>query len=179
MRERRDAGVAAAAFAVGASELVGREFPGAVATVGDLRFEPGSFNVIPGRATLALEFRAAETGTLDRLEDALLACAYREADARRVDLEVEPVGRWEPTPLDARACDAIERAAERLRLRTMRMPSGAGHDAQALAGVTPAGMVFVPSVGGVSHDPRELTSWEDCANGADVLLGATLELAGA
>jgi beta-ureidopropionase / N-carbamoyl-L-amino-acid hydrolase len=58
------------------------------------------------------------------------------------------------------------------------MRSGAGHDAQALAGVTAAGMVFVPSVGGVSHDPRELTRAEDCRNGANVLLAAALELAG-
>jgi N-carbamoyl-L-amino-acid hydrolase len=178
MGERRDAGLAAAAFAVATESLVAREFPGAVATVGDLRLEPGAFNVIPGRAVLSLEFRAAEAATLDRLEHALLVCARREAEARRVDLEIEPVGRWEPTPLDAGACDAIERAAERLGLRALRMPSGAGHDAQALAGVTRAGMVFVPSVGGISHDPRELTSWEDCAHGADVLLGAVLELAG-
>ena len=61
----------------------------------------------------------------------------------------------------------------------MRMPSGAGHDAQALAAVTPSGMVFVPSIGGISHDPSERTSWEDCANGADVLAGAALALAGA
>ena len=57
------------------------------------------------------------------------------------------------------------------------MPSGAGHDAQALAAITPSGMVFVPSVGGVSHDPSEHTRWEDCVNGANVLLNATVELA--
>jgi N-carbamoyl-L-amino-acid hydrolase len=179
MGERRDAGLAAAAFALAASDLVAREFPGAVATVGELRLQPGAFNVIPGLAELALEFRAGDAATLDRLEDALLARARREADARGVAVEVEPVGRWEPTPLDAGVCDVIEHAAARLGLRALRMRSGAGHDAQALAAVTAAGMVFVPSVGGVSHDPRELTSWEDCANGADVLLGAALALAGA
>jgi N-carbamoyl-L-amino-acid hydrolase len=178
MGERRDAGLAAAAFALGASELVTRDFAGAVATVGELRMVPGAFNVIPGFAEAALECRAADDATLDRLEGALLACARDEAAARDVTLEVEPVGRWASTPLDAGVCEAIDRAAARLALRAQRMTSGAGHDAQALAGVTPAGMVFVPSVGGISHDPRELTSWQDCANGADVLLGAALDLAG-
>jgi beta-ureidopropionase / N-carbamoyl-L-amino-acid hydrolase len=177
MDERRDAGLAAAAFMLAASDLVVREFPGTVATVGELRLAPGAFNVVPGRATLSLEFRAADGETLDRLERALLACADREAGARAVEVGVEPVGRWEPTPLDGGVCDAIERAAQRLGLRSTRMPSGAGHDAQALAGVTPSGMVFVPSIGGISHDPGECTSWEDCANGADVLAGAALELA--
>jgi N-carbamoyl-L-amino-acid hydrolase len=73
--------------------------------------------------------------------------------------------------------DAVERSAQRLALRSMRMASGAGHDAMALAEVTPAGMVFVPSVGGRSHDPSELTPWQSCVDGANVLLGAALELA--
>ena len=59
----------------------------------------------------------------------------------------------------------------------MELPSGAGHDAQALAAITPSGMIFVPSVGGISHDPAEYTAWEDCVNGANVLLGATVQLA--
>ena len=59
----------------------------------------------------------------------------------------------------------------------MRLASGAGHDAQALASVTPSGMIFVPSVAGLSHDPGELTPWDDCVNGANVLLGAALALA--
>jgi N-carbamoyl-L-amino-acid hydrolase len=59
----------------------------------------------------------------------------------------------------------------------MELPSGAGHDAQALAPVTPVGMVFVPSVGGISHDPSERTAWDDCVNGANALLGATVSLA--
>jgi N-carbamoyl-L-amino-acid hydrolase len=74
-------------------------------------------------------------------------------------------------------CETIERAAAALTLTTKRFPSGAGHDAQALAAVTPSGMIFVPSVGGVSHDPRELTAWDDAVNGANVLLGTVLELA--
>jgi len=87
------------------------------------------------------------------------------------------VGRWEPTAFDPGVRDAIEAAAGELGLSSMRLPSGAGHDAQALAGVTRAGMIFVPSIGGLSHAPGESTSWEDCVNGANVLLGAALALA--
>ena len=127
---------------------------------------------------LALEFRSPDAGVLDELEGALFARARSEAQARGVEVEVYAVGRWDPTPLDTGVCDAIERAAERLGLRWLRLSSGAGHDAQALAAVTAAGMLFVPSVGGRSHDPRELTAWEDCVSGANVLLGTALELAG-
>jgi N-carbamoyl-L-amino-acid hydrolase len=177
MDARRDAGLAAAAFELGAEEIVRRDFPGCVATVGDLRLEPGAFNVVPGAARVSLECRAPEPEPLARLETALLERAHVAAAARRVELEIEPVGRGGPTPLDPGVCDVIEEAAGALGLTSMRVPSGAGHDAQALAGVTRAGMVFVPSVNGKSHDPSELTHWEDCVNGANVLLGAALALA--
>jgi hydantoinase/carbamoylase family amidase len=178
MDARRDAGLAAASFAVAVNELVVRDFPGCVATIGDLHLEPGAYNVVPGSALVALEFRSGDAAELEALEAALLDAARREADAHGGELEIAPVGRWEPTPLDAGVCEAIEEAAAALGLRALRLRSGAGHDAQALAGVTPAGMVFVPSAAGLSHDPGESTAWEDCVNGANVLLGAALALAG-
>jgi beta-ureidopropionase / N-carbamoyl-L-amino-acid hydrolase len=178
MDARKDAGVAAARFICVAHELVVGDFPGCVATVGDVHFEPGAFNVVPGAARLALEFRSLDRDRLDALESALLAAAHAAAEAHALGLDVTPVGRWEPTDLAPSVCDVVERAAAALALTSVRLPSGAGHDAQALAGVTPSGMIFVPSVGGVSHDPREHTAWEDCVNGANVLLGAALELSG-
>jgi hydantoinase/carbamoylase family amidase len=177
MDARRDAGLAAASFALAVNEIVVRNFPGCVATIGDVRFEPGAYNVVPGKARVALEFRSADAVELDRLERALLGAADAAAEEREVVLEIEPVGRWEPTSLDAGVCDVIETAAAELGLSAMRMRSGAGHDAQALARVTPAGMIFVPSIAGLSHDPGESTAWEDCVNGANVLLGAALALA--
>jgi N-carbamoyl-L-amino-acid hydrolase len=177
MSGRRDAGVGAAAFVVGVRERVLGDFPGCVATIGRLALEPGAFNVIPGRARVALEFRSLDLAQLDALEQELLALAHREADAHGLALDVELAGRWEPTPLDEGARAAIARAAVALGLSTLELPSGAGHDAQALAPVTRSGMLFVPSTGGVSHQPREHTSWPDCVNGANVLLGAALELA--
>ena len=177
MDARQDAGLAAASFAVAAEELVVRNFPGCVATVGDVRLEPGAYNVVPGSAHLALEFRALETPELDVLETALLDRARNEAARRGVELGITPVGRWEPTTLDAGLGAVIERVAGGLGLASMRLPSGAGHDAQVLAGITRAGMIFVPSVGGLSHAPGELTAWEDCVNGANVLLAAALAIA--
>lgn len=178
MEGRRDAAVAAARVILGVREIVVRDFPGCVVTVGDVRVEPGAFNVVPGLARLALEFRSVDEGELDAIESAVLARARAEADADGIGLDVSPVARWLPTSLDPGVSDAIERAAASLGLTTKRLPSGAGHDAQALAVVTPSGMIFLPSVGGVSHDPREYTAWDDVVNGANVLLGTVHQLAG-
>jgi N-carbamoyl-L-amino-acid hydrolase len=81
-----------------------------------------------------------------------------------------------PANAAADAQRAIERVAGRLGLASRRLPSGAVHDAQMMAQLSPMGMIFVPSIGGVSHSPRELTNWDHCAHGADVLLGTVLEM---
>lgn len=177
MEGRRDAGVAAARIILAVREIVVRDFPGCVATIGDVRVEPGAFNVVPGVARLALEFRSQHEAELDAMESALLARARAEANDEGTGIEINPVGRWQPIGLDPKLADSIERAATSLGLSTKRLASGAGHDAQVLAEVTRSGMIFVPSVGGVSHDPRELTPWEDVVNGANVLLGTVYELA--
>ena len=177
MDARRDAAVGAAAFVLGVRETVTRDFPGCVATVGDITIEPGSFNIVPGRARLRLECRSLDAARLDELERALDDRARTEAEAFGLDVIVERVGRWEPASTDARIRSAFSAAAATLDLTTMELPSGAGHDAQVLAAITPSGMILVPSVGGISHDPAEYTAWEDCVNGANVLLGATVHLA--
>jgi beta-ureidopropionase / N-carbamoyl-L-amino-acid hydrolase len=178
MAARRDAGLAASAFVVSANELVVRDFPSCVATVGDVRVEPGAFNVVPGSARVALEFRSLDSGELDALESALLREAEAAAAEHALGVDVTPVGRWEPTALDPGLRAAVERAAAGLGLTTAELSSGAGHDAQALAAVVPSGMIFVPSTGGISHDAREHTPWEDCVNGANTLLRAALGYAG-
>jgi len=153
------------------------DFTGCVATVGDIVTEPGSYNVVPGRATLQLECRAADDVRLTALELALTQRALAEAEAFGLDVTVEPVGRWEPAPTDPTVRALIAGAASALGLTSMQVPSGAGHDAQWLAAITRSGMVFVPSVGGISHDASEHTAWADCVNGANVLLHATVRLA--
>lgn len=177
MGDRRDALVAASAFVLRVREMVVRDFPGCVATVGDITVDPGAFNVVPGRARARVECRALDIGALDALEHALDGAAREEAAQHGVALEIDRVGRWEPVPTHALVRAGITRAAGDLDLGTVELPSGAGHDAQALAAVTPSGMVFVPSRLGISHDPAEETRWDDCIAGANVLLGSVLTLA--
>jgi len=176
MDARRDAAVAAARIILAAREIVVRDFPDSVITVGDLRLEPAAFNVVAGLARLSLEFRSQHDADLDAIESAIFARFHADSQADGIDLEVTQVARWQPTVLDPSMIEAIERVAGGLRLTTTRLPSSAGHDAQALAPVIPTGMIFVPSIGGVSHDPREETAWEDVVNGANVLLGTVIEL---
>jgi hydantoinase/carbamoylase family amidase len=177
MKDRRDAALGASAFALAVREAVLRDFPDCVANVGDMCFEPGAFNVVPAQVTLALEFRASEPERFQQLERALLEQAQAEADRFGLGLKAELLSRIDPTPMSASAQRACTEAADALGLKHIPLPSGAGHDAQMLARICPAGMIFVPSVGGISHSPREFSRWVDCVNGANVLLQAALRMA--
>jgi N-carbamoyl-L-amino-acid hydrolase len=176
MAERRDAGVGAAAFVLGVRELAS-SLPGARANVGFLELEPGDYNVVPARAALKLELRALDLATFDELESGALGLAQRLADERALGVEIERVGRWDPVELDEQVRSVVAAAARELGLSAKELASGGGHDAEALGRVTRAGMIFVPSVAGVSHTPSERTEWDDCVNGANVLLNAALALA--
>ncbi len=177
MDQRADAGLGAAAFALTARELVLRDFPGCTANIGQVRLTPGAFNIIPGTAELALEFRAPEAQKLRDLEIVLVGLAEVVGRQYRLTLSRAPMGGCTPAPLSARAKAALTAAAESLALAHTPLFSGAGHDAQSLAPLTDAGMVFVPSRAGISHSPQEHTEWEDCVNGANVLLRAALRMA--
>jgi N-carbamoyl-L-amino-acid hydrolase len=111
------------------------------------------------------------------MEVALLEQATVEAQRFGLDLETAHVDSTSPARMHERVQRAYADASEALGLRHTLLPSGAGHDAQALARICPSGMIFVPSVGGFSHSSKELTAWEDCVNGANVLLHAALLLA--
>jgi beta-ureidopropionase / N-carbamoyl-L-amino-acid hydrolase len=177
MEDRRDAALGAADLIRGVRELVTRDFPGCVANVGDVRLHPGAFNVVPERAELKLEVRSLDDRELDELADAARRLAAQVAERWELVPEIEAVGRWAPSPTHERARSAIAGAARRLGCSAIEMPSGAGHDAQVMARITTAGMVFVPSRQGISHHPDEHTDLADCINGTNVLLGAALELA--
>jgi N-carbamoyl-L-amino-acid hydrolase len=179
MEARRDAAQGASAFTLAARELVLRDFPGCVSNVGDMRFAPGVFNIVPARVEVALEFRAPEPGAFARLKAALLEQAHAEAERFDLGLEVEWLGRCDPAPMSEEVREAFAQAAESLGLKHVSFATGAGHDGQSLVGLCPVGMIFVPSVEGASHSPREFTRWEDCVNGANVLLQAALRVAGA
>jgi N-carbamoyl-L-amino-acid hydrolase len=174
MDQRRDAALGAAAFALAVRETIVTGFPGCVATVGDMRFGPGVFNVVPQVCEVSLEFRANTGEKLDHIETALLERARSTATRFELGLEVEPLDRTRPAHMDSQVQEAIGTACRILDLRATLLPSGAGHDAQALAVACPTGMVFVPSVAGRSHSASELTAWQDCVNGANVLLQTAL-----
>jgi N-carbamoyl-L-amino-acid hydrolase len=178
MEARRDAGLGASAFAVAARQVVMEEFPDCVMNIGALQLEPGAFNIVPGKAVLSLELRAPDSPTFSRLEAALLDCAQEQADRYHLELASESLGRHEPAPLHPTLQQAVRTAAGALNLTYADLPSGAGHDAQSLAAVCPSGMIFIPSVEGISHSPHEFSRWEDCLNGANVLLHAVLGFAG-
>ena len=174
MADRLDAGQGAAGLMLAARALVMAEFPDSVINTGVIQFEPGAMNVVPERAHLTLEFRAQEPDALERLGAALRDLTHREARARGLDVQIEEVDGIMPVKMDPRAQAALGQAADRLGLSPLEMASGAGHDAQAMARVCPAGLIFVPSIGGFSHSSREETAWQDCVNGANVLLQAAV-----
>ncbi len=103
--------------------------------------------------------------------------ARQEADRFGLELEGKFLGKHMPARMSVEAQHAILQTAEHLGLRCLPLASGAGHDAQSLAPLCPSGMIFVPSQGGASHSRREFTEWQDCVNGANVLLGAMLRMA--
>jgi N-carbamoyl-L-amino-acid hydrolase len=177
MEDRLDASLGASAFTLAARELVMKDFPNCVVNIGQMEFTPGAFNIVPARAKVALEFRAPDEDDFKRLEAALIELAQREARRFGLDLEPDFLGKHSPTPMSAEAQRAFSEACDSLGLKHTSLVSGAGHDAQSLAQTCPVGMIFVPSVGGASHSPREFTPWVDCVNGANVLLQTALRFA--
>ena len=179
MDSRRDAALGASAFVLAARDLALTGFPGCTVNVGQMSFKPGAFNIIPAVAELALEFRAADEERLVGLESALLELAERAGRDYGLTLDATRADTCAPAPMSRRAQEAIALAAESLGLTCTTRASGAGHDAQSMAALTDAGMIFVSSRDGISHSPREFSEWRDCVNGANVLLQTMLNLAGA
>ena len=176
MADRQDALVAAARLVLAVREEVTRVPGRQVGTVGHIEVSPNATNVIPGRVEHAIELRDLSEEKLASIAEAIKGRAAAIAAGTKTAIAIEPVGGYAGALAAEPVKAAIERAAGALSLGHVRMPSGAGHDAQMMARLGPMGMIFVPSVGGVSHSPKELTRWEDCARGADVLLGAVLAL---
>jgi N-carbamoyl-L-amino-acid hydrolase len=177
MDRRRDALVSAAELTLAinrvARELEGRQ----VATVGRIQAFPGAANVVPGKVMMSLEIRDLDAAKMQQVFELIEdeARGIAEANATPI-IFAELDAAAPPAPTDERVRNIIARAADELGLSWQRMPSGAGHDAQDLAKIAPIGMIFVPSVGGISHSPREFTSAQDMANGAGVLLRTVLAI---
>ena len=144
-----------------------------VATVGRIQAFPGSYNIIPGRAEFLLEMRALEQERLEELEGALNQ-ALEEARAAGLEVRLEPTSASEPVRLSPTLLRYNREACTRLDIPCLELASGAGHDAQIIAGGARAAMLFVPSRGGLSHCPQE---WSDCAHLAQAVQ-VGLELVG-
>ena len=176
MGERKDAMVAAAQLTLAVRDIAARRQGRQVGTVGQIAIEPNSPNVIPGKATLSVEFRDLSEPVIRALDDALKTRASEIAKETGTTIAFTLSSANVGVPTTSVIQAAIGRAASALSLQTRVLPSGAGHDAQQIARLCPMGMIFVPSVGGVSHSPKELTTWDDCERGANVLLGTVLDL---
>jgi len=174
MDRRRDALLAAAKFIEAVNRVV-TSVPGRqVGTVGRIQALPGAPNVIPGKVVLSLELRDLEAAKIAMLYERIRAEARQIADASGTTFDFKEINVNVPAPTDPRVRAIIAESARALGLSTKLMPSGAGHDAQDMARLGPVGMIFVPSVGGISHSPREFSRPEDVVNGANVLVGAVL-----
>ena len=178
MRLRHDPGFVAAAITTGvraiASEMGGTQ----VATVGRCEFVPNLVNVVPAKVTMTVDLRNTDESLLQQAEHRFADLLRDLEQSEGVHIERRTLARFEPVDFDPTMIDRVERLAGNLGHSHRRMPSGAGHDAQMLARICPTGMIFVPSVNGLSHNIAEFTEASDLQAGADVLLQAVLELAG-
>ncbi|HEX8030613.1 MAG TPA: M20 family metallo-hydrolase, partial [Vicinamibacterales bacterium] len=177
MNERHDAMVAAAQLTLAVREIATRRQGRQVGTVGRIEIEPNSPNVIPGKATLSVEFRDLSDAVLKELGDAIKTRAAAIAKDTGTTINFT-LASTNPAAMSSSGVQAaIGRAAAAAGVsNAIKLPSGAGHDAQQMAKICPMGMIFVPSIGGISHSPKETTTWDDCTRGADVLLKTVLEL---
>lgn len=171
---RLDAGVAAGRVMTFLDQLA-RETKNAVATVGTIRFEPNAINVIPASAIFTVDLRNPDRDVLSQQEAALQLFLER-LRAEGYEISNERLARFHPVKFAPEIVAAIEVAAAQRQLACRRMTSGAGHDAQMIARIAPAAMIFVPSKAGISHNPAEFTSESDLIAGANVFLDVVRKL---
>src|ERR1700716_4034171 len=172
MGVRRDAGLALARFCVDIDDRFPKlGGPRTVWTTGRITLDPGAPSIIPGGAEMLFQIRDDDPGVVDRLEDSLRTMAGEVTAQGRCSVAVERLRTGAPAMMDAAFQQTIEAASLTFAGgRSIRMPSGAGHDAQILAAIMPAGMLFVPSIGGISHHWSENTDDADIVTGAEVFV---------
>jgi N-carbamoyl-L-amino-acid hydrolase len=174
---RHDAFLGLADLALKATQLVATKYYGSMLTIGKAVLHPGSFSVIPGRADFTLEFRSASPEAMAAIEKDLFALAEDIAATRGLAFISKIVDKTAPVAVAPRLTGLIEEECRSLGYPSMKLVSGAGHDAQILAGACDAGMIFIPSPDGVSHSPAERVNWDDLEKGANVLLRTLVRLA--
>jgi N-carbamoyl-L-amino-acid hydrolase len=176
MSYRHDAGYVAGETAAFVRRLT-KEMGGAqVGTVGAITLDPNLVNVVARKAVFTVDLRNTDESLLQRAEARLAEHLDAIADAEGVEITTRELARFEPVDFDRRVIELVEDTAKSLGNTVRQLPAGAGHDAQMLARVCPAGMVFTPSVKGISHNPKEHTDPKDIEAGANVLLQVLLTL---
>lgn len=176
---RRDALQGAAAFINEAHTTLREMFPGGIFNCGKIEVEPGAFNTIPSKAAMLCEVRHPDESAVAQMEGYLLGLAGDFAARFRLNWQDKLVQHMPAAEMSWTMMDAIEMACTRLNVPDpMLLTSYAGHDAQIMAEYTPTGMIFIPSVNGISHNPAEFTEWDDVVLGANVLLQTLISVAG-
>ena len=178
MHARADALRTAAAAIDAIGDLPARLSADAVATVGRIEAGPGAVNVVPDNATFSIDVRSDDDDVVSRAVEAAAFEVETACERHGTDHELEELWRIPPTEFAPGVRDAVADAAAALGIESRRLVSGAGHDAKRLAEVTDAGMVFVPSVDGITHNESEYTGWADCVAGVRTVAEATRRLAG-
>lgn len=177
MYRRRDALRGAALFITRAHDLVREKFGDGIFNCGSVDVVPGGFNVIPSQAVLAVEVRHIKAELLSSMETMIIGIARECAAAFRLDIVPRLVARYPAAEMHPQMTGAIEGACDRLGVSHMALYSYSGHAPQFMSALTPSGMAFIPSIGGISHRPDERTEWHEVVTGANVLLHAILGLA--
>jgi N-carbamoyl-L-amino-acid hydrolase len=174
MDQRQDAMLAAAKFTVAVNEAVRAEPGRQVATVGRMVVSPNTTNVIPGQVVMTVDLRDLDQTKIEHFTEVFDRLAREIGAATKTTFAFKRLTDSKPAISDPQVMTWIETSATALGLSSQRMPSGAGHDAQEIAHIAPMAMIFIPSVGGISHSPKEFSRAADISNGADVLLNAVL-----
>lgn len=176
MKGRRDAMLAAARYVDAVNRVVTGIVGRQVATVGKLQPFPGAYNVIPGKVVTSLEIRDLDSARIKLVYEKILPEVAGIEQATGTKFTFTQTMETPPAPTDPKVRRVIDQSAKELGYSTKLMPSGAGHDAQEMAHLGPVGMIFVPSVAGISHSPREFSTPEAITRGANVLLNAVMKL---
>jgi N-carbamoyl-L-amino-acid hydrolase len=176
MNRRKDALAAASKDVLAVREVVRAETGRQVGTVGYMKVEPGAINVIPGHVEFPVEMRDLDAAKIGRMWEQVQERFKQTDKEENVATECTPLDDVDPARSDAAIQNAIRDAAKSLGFATMDLPSAAVQDSQQIAKIAPMGMIFVPSRDGISHSPKEFTSWQDVANGAEVLYRVILLL---
>jgi N-carbamoyl-L-amino-acid hydrolase len=176
MEMRHDAGYAAAKLAVATRKIAVKVGDGQVATVGVITPKPNLINVVPGEVEVTVDLRNSDEEKLKSAEQLLDLAIQKICKKEGVSASTKKLARFEPVQFDKQISKLIYETSSSLGYSVLKMTSGAGHDAQMMARICPAAMIFVPSKDGISHNPKEFTSKEDLDRGAETLFRSVIKL---